>query len=211
MNAMKDKARELLMEMDFQPHDCIYEIEEAIQDKGFNVRMGEGASKNCIILKDYDFVIKWTSYPDMGRPDPTVQEANIYNRACDSGVGGFFPKTVYLGTYKGCPMVAQEKIDFSAQRVPRDRIDDYIRITRTVNRSTVKKMQTCFNKACGKRGYSRILDKMWASMVVSLYGKRAAKALCDFLIRENINDLHESNIGYKNNRPVILDFCGYDG
>ena len=29
-------------------------------------------------------------------------------------------------------------------------------------------------------------------------------------IENRINDLHESNIGYKNDRPIILDFSGFD-
>ena len=29
-------------------------------------------------------------------------------------------------------------------------------------------------------------------------------------IQNAINDLHDSNIGYNHNKPIILDFSGYD-
>lgn len=59
--------------------------------------------------------------------------------------------------------------------------------------------------------YNRYLEDIWAKMVINLYGKKVAKALCEFVQENGINDLHNENIGYKNNRPVILDFSGYYG
>lgn len=57
--------------------------------------------------------------------------------------------------------------------------------------------------------YNRELDSLWSRMVISIYGKKMCKSLCDFIRENKINDLHCHNLGYKNNKPIILDFSGY--
>ena len=71
-------------------------------------------------------------------------------------------------------------------------------------------MDKCFKKAAPNGRYARNLDPLWAKMALVIYGKKLCKTLCEFIIENKINDLHESNIGYKNNRPIILDFSGFD-
>ena len=46
-------------------------------------------------------------------------------------------------------------------------------------------------------------------MALVIFGKKLVKSLCEFIVENDINDLHENNIGYKDNLPVILDFSGY--
>ena len=60
-----------------------------------------------------------------------------------------------------------------------------------------------------KNGFNRRLSREWAKLAISLYGKKTCKSLCDFIVEYGINDLHEENLGFKNNKPVILDFSGY--
>lgn len=57
--------------------------------------------------------------------------------------------------------------------------------------------------------YDRDLDTTWGKLVISLYGKQITKKLCKFIKEYKINDLHGANIGYKNGKPIILDFSGY--
>lgn len=47
-------------------------------------------------------------------------------------------------------------------------------------------------------------------LVLTLYGKKLCRKLCAFIVENAINDLHTSNIGYNHNKPIILDFSGYD-
>jgi hypothetical protein len=66
------------------------------------------------------------------------------------------------------------------------------------------------NKAA--RGhYARTLSHVWMASALTLYGKRAVKEFCEFVIEERINDLHESNVGFLNGKPILIDFCGYWG
>lgn len=117
----------------------------------------------------------------------------------------FFPKTEVLLINNGVIFVIQDKIDFSSLNTPTATEDRYLYKTKTVSPAIIEKMESCFSSMA--RG--RDLDTTWASMAIVLYGKKKCKALCRFVIENNINDLHRSNIGYLNNRPIILDFSGY--
>lgn len=169
------------------------------------VQVDEGASKICLIFKDFPFVIKWNTY-NYGE---AVQEVAIYKDAVAHGLAYFFPKTELFYEHNGVSFVLQEKIDCSAgdARCRKDYTKVIKRVTKTPTTRIYEKMEREFKRA--GHGYKRDLDESWAKMVISLYGKKAAKALCAFVIAHKINDLHSSNIGYKNFRPIILDFSGY--
>ena len=83
------------------------------------------------------------------------------------------------------------------------------RIGKTASIKIMRKMEKEFQKASGG-GWGRSLNARWAKVALVIYGKRACKTLCDFIVKHNINDLHENNIGYKNGKPIILDFSGYN-
>lgn len=192
--------------------DC-YDVERQVDkvhvmdvaDSVGPVKVSDGASKICLVFKTLPFVIKWNPY---GYGE-AMQEVSIYQDAVKRGLEYFFPKTEFFFEYNGISFVAQEKIDFAADEVSSSReYSKFIqRVTKTPTHKIYEKMQREFNKAGSS--YRRTLDESWAKMVISLYGKNAAKALCKFIIDHQINDLHSSNIGYKNHRPIILDFSGY--
>lgn len=168
-----------------------------------------GASKKCLVFQDEVFVIKWAT----GDVDPmnneVIKEIEVYQDAKEKHLEQFFPKTEFLAEIKGVIFVKQEKIDFSCSRTPFYKQQKYDRIARTVSDRIFNKMDSRIRNA-GNTDYSRELNYTWGRMVISLYGKKVAKALCNFIIDHEINDLHGENIGYKNNKPVLLDFSGYD-
>lgn len=169
------------------------------------VQIHDGASKICLLFKNLPFVIKY----DTDGYGEATQEVTIYQAAVAAGLSYFFPKTELFYEHNGLSFVLQEKIDYCVSDAECDaEYKRFIkRVTKTPTDHIYRKMQNDFNKA--GRDYRRHLDEHWAKMVISLYGKKAAKALCKFVIAHNINDLHTSNIGYKNFRPIILDFSGY--
>lgn len=169
------------------------------------VQVHDGASKICLLFKDLPFVIKY----DTDGYGEAVREIAVYQDAIKANLAFFFPKTELFYEHNGLSFVLQEKIDYCASDANNDK--DYRRfierVTKTPTDKIYHKMQDGFNKA--GHGYRRTLDEKWAKMVISLYGKKTAKALCQFIASHSINDLHTSNIGYKNFRPIILDFSGY--
>lgn len=169
------------------------------------INVDDGASKICIVFKNFPFVIKWS--PDGG--DEAMQEVSIYEDAVNCNIGFFFPKTELFYEHNGVSFVMQEKVDYSASEMYREKhcMTAVKRITKTPTDKIYQKVRGEFLRA-GCR-YSRDLDEFWAKMAISLYGKKTVKSLCKFVVKHKINDLHSNNIGYKNLRPVILDFCGY--
>ncbi len=206
----RKEIKELIISLGITKTTTMHNVVRMLKEKGYsspNYRVSDGASKLCIIPKDADFVVKWTSNPCSFDKDydEAYDEVLIYQKAVKAGLEMFFPKTEVLLTNNGVIFVIQDKIDFSSLNTPSAIEDRYLYKTKTVSPAIIEKMEDCFSSMV--RG--RDLDTTWASMVIVLYGKKKCKALCRFIIENEINDLHRSNIGYLKNRPIILDFSGY--
>lgn len=208
--ATKGELKALLATLGITRSTSRRQVKDMLVDKGYTFpeyQVCDGASKICIVPKNADFVIKWSTSCLSGEEgyDEAYDEVLIYEKAIREGLEMFFPKTEILCTIGGINFVVQEKIDFSALNTPRDKDSKYLYKTKTVSPAIIDKIDTCFQSI--RRG--RSIDTTWASMAIVIYGKRKCKALCKFVIENGINDLHLSNIGYLKDKPVILDFSGY--
>lgn len=208
--ATKGELKALLAILGITRSTSRRQVKDMLTDKGYTFpeyQVCDGASKICIVPKNADFVIKWSTSCLSGEEgyDEAYDEVLIYEKAVREGLEMFFPKTEILCTIEGINFVVQEKIDFSALNTPRNKDSKYLYKTRTVSPAIIDKIDTCFQSI--RRG--RSIDTTWASMAIVIYGKRKCKALCKFVIENGINDLHLSNIGYLKDKPVILDFSGY--
>lgn len=179
-----------------------------LREFGINhFKVSGGASKLAIVFPKQGIVFKWC-YQDNETIDEAVREVEIYNEAIKASLDCFFPKTELYhceGVTKNIAM--QEKIDYSVNRMPPDEYLRYKKIIQTVSPDITEKAIDDFLNVPGR--HSRILDRMWAAVAISLYGKKKVKSLCKFVQEHQINDLHASNVGFKNKRPMILDFSGY--
>ena len=54
-------------------------------------------------------------------------------------------------------------------------------------------------------------DREWYARVLQLYGKKFLKSFEKFSQEVRLNDLHDGNIGWRNGKPIILDYAGYCG
>lgn len=208
--ATKGELKALLATLGITRSTSRRQVKDMLIDKGYTFpeyQVCDGASKICIVPKNADFVIKWSTSCLSGEEgyDEAYDEVLIYEKAVREGLEMFFPKTEILCTIGGINFVVQEKIDFSALNTPRNKDSKYLYKTKTVSPAIIDKIDTCFQSI--RRG--RSIDTTWASMAIVIYGKRKCKALCKFVIENGINDLHLSNIGYLKDKPVILDFSGY--
>lgn len=175
------------------------------------VYISKGASKLCVVPKNTTFVVKWTTGYDAEDFDEAMKEVFYYAEAVKAGVGMFFPKTELWEKGTEINFVYQEKIDFSCYEAPQPKRRRYAHCARCVSPARLDNIQNDLDKAARLAGgYSRDIDNLWKSMALVLYGKKKVKALCQFVIDHRINDLHSSNIGYLRDRPVILDFSGYN-
>ena len=206
----KKEVISILEKADLNDEMDDWEVNDAIHEhtrESFTV--SSGMSKICIVFKNLPFVIKYSHnrYEDKeDGVDESVQEAELYQAAKVAGIEMFFPKTEILCTINYVTFVAQEKIDYSTSGVPFKKKDKYCRVCKTTSNRIYQKMQNEINNVPGG---GRSLDRLWAGVAISLYGKKLCKKLCDFIVTYQINDLHGNNIGYKDDRPILLDFSGY--
>lgn len=166
-----------------------------------------GVSKTAIIFPKHGIVFKWC-YQDNETIDEAAREVEIYNEAVKADLACFFPKTeLYHCEGVAKKIAIQEKIDYSVSDMSLKDYHRYQKIAKTVKDDIVQKVIDDFLKVKGH--YVRVLDSGWAAVAISIYGKKKVKNLCRFIQEHRINDLHCSNIGFKNKRPIILDFSGY--
>ena len=171
-----------------------------------------GATKECLVFPELGYVLKWS----METRD-AEREVAVYQEAIKANLADFFPATELAG-YITSPRDG-EAIAFTAQQIITNSAHKIcwgegglqgrlVRIAKTVPDCRVNQIERQFRKA-DQNGYGRDLDGLWAKVAVSLHGKRKVIALCEFVKKYHINDLHGSNIGYIGISPVILDFSGY--
>lgn len=171
-----------------------------------------GATKECLVFPDLGYVLKWS----METRD-AEREVAVYQKAVKANLADFFPATE-LAAYIVLPTTG-EAIAFTAQQIISTNAHKImwsegglktrlLRIAETVPDCRIEQIERQFRKA-DQNGCGRDLDGLWAKVAVSLHGKRKVIALCEFVKKYHINDLHSSNIGYIGISPVILDFSGY--
>lgn len=174
-----------------------------------NYNIHSGASKLCLCNEGGEYVCKWVTDD---RYDEAVQEAKVYARAVEAGLEKFFPYTEIAFEMNGITFVFQEKVQYSVRRLPdsiRSKFTKQCKTSLVSEKRIWEKMEREFKRA-GDKSYGRNLDPLWASMALTLYGKKLCRKLCAFIVENAINDLHTDNIGYNRNKPIILDFSGYD-
>ncbi len=190
--------------------DVRHILNDATPDFAFHgYKIHYGASKLCLCNEGGEYVCKWVTDD---RYNEAVQETKVYAKAVEAGLEKFFPYTEIAFEINGITFVFQEKVQYSVKRLPCSVRSKFLKQCKTsldCEKRIWKKMEREFKRA-GDKDYVRDLDQLWACMALSIYGKKLCQKLCAFIVENAINDLHTSNIGYNHNKPIILDFSGYD-
>ena len=200
-----DKIKMWLVDLDIQPSYNWENVETAMCERStppFHAIVSDGASKICLIFDNFDFVIKWSTWGE----NEAMQEVDFYEEAKAQNLDKFFPMTEYFFSHNGIDFVVQEKISIQAEEVHGEYMEYLTHIGRTVPRYMIDKVEKDLNKVSG---FTRRINRIWIACLLSIHGKKATKALCKFVQEHDINDLHGANVGFKGNRPIILDFSGY--
>lgn len=175
-----------------------------------DISWANGASKEVLIFPKRGYVLKWSD-----RSRDCEREAAVYAEAVKQELAQFFPETVKVADWtnplngRTFSIVAQQIVDCNTRNISHQLDRKLLKITNTVPNVRHRQMDKAFKKA-DLNGYGRDLSITWAKVVVSLYGKRKAIALCNFVKQFHINDLHRSNLGYIGIKPVLIDFSGYN-
>ena len=172
--------------------------------------VASGVTKVAIILPKEQKVIKFSS--DEAYHDEATVEYKVYQDAVKENLAFLFPYTELFYTAVSektgeCKFFyIQDMISFAVCDISPAIEAKYSHQCRTVTDEMVKKVRNGFYHG---GVYDRQLNKLWVKMVICLYGKRVAMKLEKFTCKHHINDLHVGNIGFLNNKPILLDFSGY--
>lgn len=165
-----------------------------------------GVSKYCYIFPDEDFVVK---FPQVYREhnlneNECAQEVELYHSSHNYRVQRVLPETTFLGrNTHGVPFYKQAKLDYVCSQLPPPKYRKYCAMTTKINDDLIDRVRK------SNTSDNRSIDTLWLKMVWLLYGEKFTRSLIKWINDNRINDLHNSNIGYIKNRPVIMDFCGY--
>jgi hypothetical protein len=149
-------------------------------------------------------------YPSFNNEENLCEvEANIYKLAKESGLEKFFAEEEKLMTYHGVPVYIQEKVQAYCDTP--DCGDDYdMNLSEQIDKLLHKNYDFIDEDS------SEIIDQFTQNVffVERLYeevGEGLFISFFDFLINNNINDLHSGNIGYGAKGELkLMDYSGFN-
>lgn len=176
-----------------------------------NFDWASGATKGVLIFKNYGFVLKipfsyisgdpiCNAYDGLDTWDYCSQEANRYSMAETEGLQDVFLETSLLDNINNYPIYIQP----------------YAQIFKNMETSDISK-HSCISSEEEKQQTKSIneeysfddITNIWESEILALYGKDYYIKLKSFISDVDINDLRTANIGYYNNKPVLVDYAGF--
>ena len=188
-----------------------------------------GATRGAIIEENYDWIAKFSISEDSRVQDLCEREEELYNKAAKDKINQCFAQSLYLGdfvyTWTGTDIYQVcDDLDYSQE------------YSRAAEKTLSEKYGTCENtirlslyaypkavtgksftasaqsvekvKEKNRSPLTERYDKIGA-MFLEQYGDEVYEALCQFCIWEDINDIHYGNIGFIDNKIVLIDYAGY--
>jgi hypothetical protein len=200
-----------------------------------NITMCGGVTRMCLIDSDYDYVVKFDVNED-ARGSACEREEARYKCACKEGLEGYLCEVIYLGEYtKTFNFYEQYEVlshmrfseygaksefeeDFFANEYKfGDKNEVEVRLPLYAYRR-VEFTRYSDAYSCSKeeeqtiRRYRSPLKDRSLGVAINFfmeYGEEEYKRLSDFLEKMEVNDLHCSNCGLLEGRPIIIDYAGY--
>lgn len=210
----------------------------SIDDESFpeNLTMRFGATRGCLIDDNYDYVVKFDVEED-NNGSACEREDYLYQEACKEQLNQYFAECMYLGTYtKTIRFYDYCNIDrniswygYNWQEFEQDFMEkeDYFGdihdIVISIPLYAYPKAQPhrpmgiagahdeneYINKAQKIVSPMRNENLIVAIDFIRQYGEEEYHRITDFLLREDVNDLHQSNLGDIDGHYVLLDYSGY--
>ena len=203
-------------------HLSQYNFMKKLQALDDNFILASGVSKVAIIPKEKNYVIKIPYYGKYRKSngikcfdpyfssisksgDYCKSEEIIYNKAKANGLDAFFAEIEQIGKIKSIPIYVQRKaVIFEDVYYPEDDEEENLKEDEI---SIFKTITTKYSDLVE----DEYLPISWMKDFICSYGELAFDKLYNFLSDNNIQDLHSENIGYICERPVLVDFSGFEG
>ena len=201
-----------------------------------NISLATGVTRACIIDNDYDWVVKFDIGED-ARGSACERENYTYLRAKQMGLSQYFAEVIYLGVYQKtytfyngfCVSSLLYYNDFGYPDddyacclfTHQDKFGPPKRITVSIPLQAYRKVnQEGFyansewtneieKEISNTQSPLSAKNKQVAINFISNYGAREYEKLTNFLYEMDINDFHSGNVGFIDNKFVLIDYAGY--
>ena len=151
-----------------------------------------GATRGCFIpayspsfVFKFDFNELWEEYCSI--------ELEHYREAKKAGLKNCFAKVTMYDTIQNTTLYKYEYVDTLCRRKFRE-----------VTKKQIEDMNTLTSKH-----HAPTLPTAWTQNFIEYHGIDVFEKFLDFIVARGINDLHETNIGYIKDRPVVFDYAGF--
>lgn len=222
----------------FQQPSYIDDIDGAMDDPNVpeGIHVYFGATRGCILDEDCDYVVKFDIDEDAESDSLCEREYSIYHDACAQNMAQYLAPCYRLGTYvKTVQFYRYEEIDQHMNWCDYDPAefdenfanheDEFgelqpitIYIPLYAYPKASYKFPYCVNDEENER-CNIIAHKIFSPLrnrsqhvaitFIQQYGEEEYQRFSDFLLEENINDLHTGNCGVVDSHFVIIDYAGY--
>lgn len=206
MNALIDELISVLENCeayDGEISDC---LDEFADNHSRHIIISSGETRYAVIFKHENFVLKIPRY-GYCKEDYCQAEIRAYESAKKFHVERILlPIELYYTTSTGIAIYKQPKYSFSTSDGTYNRgYDTYLNHRNTpYHKPIVRKItHECYD---GRR-----INERWMARVLQLYGKKFCRSFEAWTNENSVNDLHNSNTGWLNNKPIILDYAGFRG
>ncbi len=188
--------------------DAENEIEEYNKIYGYRIRLTSGAYRFCLIAEDYDYVLKF-SWDFEGEEDGCATEVDIYEEAYERGFANFFAKPYKLGAIENDffttgDFFLVERAEVNTYRVAEYSCDPHYKKLYTTLKDREKDLDY-MNDVFENNDTVEVFVDYYLNNLEFL------EDFIDFVDEIGLVDLHEQNIGFIGERPVIIDYAFVKG
>lgn len=201
-----DKLTAVLHALDeFGYRICEDDLDDLCDNFNREIFYRSGASRWCITANDWDFVLKFPKY-DYTYYNYCAKELENYKSAQAYGISALLlPLEHIYTTSAGVEIYKQAKYSTTMSELTYEQERKLLKCVGTLtSRPIVNKcLAGCYDKWR--------ISHLWFARVIQLYDKRFVSAFEAWTRECEVNDLHNSNIGFKDGKPIILDYAGFYG
>ena len=193
-----------------------YEVREAAREEvkmfnqknNYDVFMTHGAYRYCMIANNCDYVLKF-SWDSDGGEDGCEIEMEVYEDAYKCGFADFFAKPYKLGPiennhFKTCDFYLMEKAEVDEDRITEYCSDPHYKRLYTTLKDREKDLEYMI-EVFEENDTVEVFVDYYINQLELL------EDFIDFVDGIGLVDLHENNIGFIGDRPVIIDYAFMKG
>jgi hypothetical protein len=206
MNALVEELISVLENCDADDDEISDCLDGFADSHRRHIIISSGETRYAVIFKHENFVLKIPRY-GYCKEDYCQAEIRAYESAKEFRVERILlPIELYYTTSTGISIYKQPKYSFSTSD------GDYnLGYNKYLDHRNIPNHKPIVRKITRECYDGRRISEQWMARVLQLYGKKFCRSFEAWTMENDVNDLHNSNTGWLNNKPIILDYAGYRG